>query len=106
MCFDHFLLLLLFNKNTMSTKKLTLATAAARQPLINMYVGVISPGGFAIELSRIPYAKYEPPANGITPEKNKAKHSMTNTVAYSLVEIIISLLTIYNGKPKCPVAKI
>jgi len=46
-----------------------LATAAARQPLMNTYVGVRSPGEFAIELSRIPYAKYEPPANGITPKK-------------------------------------
>jgi len=49
--------------------KITLATAAARQPLMNTYVGVRSPGEFAIELSRIPYAKYEPPANGITPKK-------------------------------------
>ena len=38
-----------------------------------MYVGVRSLGGFAIELSRIPYAKYEPPANGITPVKKEGK---------------------------------
>ena len=62
------------NKNIASSRKVTLATAAARQPLMNMYVGVCSIGGFAIELSRIPYAKYEPPANGITPKK-KTRHN-------------------------------
>lgn len=58
-----------------------------------MYVGVRSPGGFAIELSRIPYAKYEPPANGITP--NIAQQ---NTPCNVHSEILIILLVYLQPK--------